>query len=144
VILVDANLLIYAGVSSVPEHKVARQWLDTQLSGNARVGLPWHCLIAYLRITTKRGAFAHAQPVEAAWSQIRDWLRQPPVWMPEPTEQHADILEVLLKEGRAFGDLVSDVHLAALAIAHGLTLCSADTDFARFPSLRWFNPLTGR
>jgi uncharacterized protein len=142
--LVDANLLIYAGVASVPEHERTRSWLDARLSGNGRVGLPWHCLLAYLRITTKRGAFAHAQPLEAAWSQIRDWLGQPSAWIPEPTERHADVLEDVLAGARASGDLVSDAHLAALAIEHGLTLCSADTDFARFPNLKWHNPLTGR
>ena len=143
-ILIDANLLIYAGVASVAEHERARSWLDARLSGRERVGLPWHSLIAYLRITTKRGAFPHAQSVEAAWSQIRDWLAQPPVWIPGPTDHHAEVLEGLLVEARASGDLVSDAHPAALAIEHGLMLCSADSDFARFPRLRWHNPITGR
>jgi toxin-antitoxin system PIN domain toxin len=142
--LVDANLLIYAGVSSVREHERARSWLDARLSEQERVGIPWHSLLAYLRITTKRGAFAHPQSTEAAWSQIREWLRQPPVWIPQPTERHADVLENLLIEARASGNLISDAHLAALAIEHGLTLCSADSDFARFPKLKWYDPLTGR
>lgn len=140
-ILVDANLLIYAGVASVPEHERSSEWLDTQLAGPARVGLPWHSLLAYLRITSKRGGFAHAQPVAHAWAQVRAWLDQPAAWIPQPTERHAEILNSLLSEGMIAGDLVSDAHLAALAIEHGLTLCSNDRDFARFPNLRWMNPL---
>jgi hypothetical protein len=141
VILVDANLLIYAGVSSVPEHERARLWLDEQMSGGARVGLPWHSLLAFLRITTRRVAFAQVQSTDAAWKQVRDWLSQPPVWIPQPTERHADLLSTLLADAGASGDLVSDAHLAALAIEHGLTICSNDRDFARFRGVRWINPL---
>lgn len=140
-ILVDANLLIYAGVASVPEHERAKAWLDDQLSGEARVGLPWHSLLAFLRITTKRSVFAHPQSIDAAWAQIREWLSQPPAWVPNPTQRHTELLESLLLGGRASGDLVSDAHLAALAVEHGLTICSNDRDFARFPGVRWINPL---
>lgn len=140
-ILVDANLLIYAGVASVPEHERARVWLDGQFADASRVGLPWQCLLAYLRITTKRGGFAHAQSIESAWTQVRAWLSQPSAWIPQPTERHAAILGSLLGDGQVSGDLVSDAHLAALAIEHGLTLCSNDRDFARFRNLRWVNPL---
>jgi len=140
-ILIDANLLIYAGVESVPEHERARAWLDHQLASVVRVGLPWQCLLAFLRITTKRGAFGHAQSIENAWRQVRAWLDQPAVWIPGPTARHSDILSGLLLGNRFSGDLVSDAHLAALAIEHGLTLCSNDHDFARFPNLRWINPL---
>ena len=140
-ILIDANLLIYAGVASAPEHARARTWLDEQLAGSTRVGLPWHSLLAFLRITTKRRNFASAQSTKDAWTQVRAWLDQPPVWIPQPTERHAEILETLLIESQASGDLVSDAHLAALAIEHGLTLCTNDRDFARFQKLRWMNPL---
>jgi uncharacterized protein len=36
---------------------------------------------------------------------------------------------------------VPDVYLAAPVIEHGLILCSTDGNFARFPGLRWQNPL---
>jgi toxin-antitoxin system PIN domain toxin len=144
VILVDANLLIYASVSSVPEHQRARAWLDKQLAGPGRVGLPWPSLLAYLRITTSRRIFAHAQSIENAWTQICEWLDQPPAWIPQPTEHHAAILHKVCEAAGASADLVSDAHLAALAIEHGLTICTNDRDFARFPDLRWINPLTQR
>jgi uncharacterized protein len=140
-ILLDANILIYAAVSSVPEHKRAKAWLEEQLGGSARVGFPWLSVLAFLRITTKRGSFGSPQSIANAWAQVRDWLDQPPAWIPVPTERHADILQRLCVDASANGDLVSDAHLAALAIEYQLTLCSNDRDFARFPGLRWINPL---
>jgi toxin-antitoxin system PIN domain toxin len=140
-ILVDANLLIYAGVSSSPEYEIARAWLDEQLNDSSPVGLPWHSILAFLRITTKVKGFAHPQSSGDAWAQVRKWLDQPVVWIPEATSSHTEILEGLLLGSNVSGDLVMDVHLAALAIEHGLTLCSNDGDFARFRKLRWMNPL---
>jgi toxin-antitoxin system PIN domain toxin len=141
VILIDANILIYAGVSSVPEHERARQWLDEQLSGPTPVGLPWHSLLAYLRITTNPRSVARPQRMKDAWRQVQDWLSSPPAWVPAPTERHAGLLRQLCESADVYGDLVPDAHLAALAMEHGLTVCSSDRDFARFPRLRWMNPL---
>jgi uncharacterized protein len=142
-ILVDANLLVYAHAASFPQHEVARQWLDRQLNGFARVGLPWPSLLAFLRLVTNPRIFEYAEPVEQAWAQVSSWLACDLVWVPEPTEQHALLLETLLAIPGVYGNLVPDAHLAALAIEHGLTLCSADADFARFPNLNWTNPLAG-
>jgi predicted nucleic acid-binding protein len=77
-----------------------------------------------------------------AWRQVRSWLACEPVWTPQPTERHAPILSGFFSSPGIEANLVPDAHLAALAIEHGLTLCSADSDFARFPGLRWLNPLT--
>ena len=77
----------------------------------------------------------------AAWQEVFNWLASDPVWIPQPTERHADILSGLLAQPGVRGDLVPDAHLAALAIEHGLTLCSTDGDFARFRELKWLNPL---
>ncbi|HTT82653.1 MAG TPA: type II toxin-antitoxin system VapC family toxin [Rhizomicrobium sp.] len=143
-ILVDANLLIYAHVASAPQHDRARRWLDEQLDGPARVGLPWMCLLAFLRIVTNPRIYPRAERISDAWRQVSEWLALDTVWIPAPTERHARVLEQLLDVSGAHGNLVYDAHLAALAMEHGLVLCSADTDFARFPQLRWFNPLTGR
>jgi len=76
-----------------------------------------------------------------AWRQVLDWLACEPAWMPGPTERHAEVLGQLLELPGVHGALVTDAHLAALAIEHGLILCSTDGDFARFPNLRWENPL---
>lgn len=140
-ILVDVNLLIYATSARASQHRQARDWLESQLNGSSRVGLPWASLLGYLRITTNRRAFSNAISMETAWGQIDEWLHCEPVWIPETTERHAEVLGTLLSQPGIHGDLVSDAHLAALAIEHGLTLCSTDGDFARFRELKWINPL---
>ena len=143
-ILVDTNLLLYAHVSSYREHRDAREWFKEQLSGSAMVGLPWQCLLGFVRLLGNPKIYSRPVPISESWKQVRQWLALDTVWIPEPTERHADILgDQLLAAGRNF-NLVTDAHLATLAIEHGLTLCSADTDFARFPTLRWTNPLAAR
>jgi toxin-antitoxin system PIN domain toxin len=141
VILVDANILIYAKSVRSAHHACASKWLDAQLNGDAPVGLPWPVLLAFVRITTNNRAFPGAKSAAEQWQQAREWLACPPVWIPQPTERHAEVLGELLSLPGMGGNLVTDAHLAALAIEHGLTLCSADTDFARFRKLRWVNPL---
>lgn len=140
-ILVDANLLIYAHVRSLPQNQSARQWLDAQLNGTARVGLPWPSLLGFLRLATNPRVFAHAETMASAWDQVTEWLERPSVWIPEPTEHHREILGDLLRSHGGRANVVPDAHVAALAIEHGLVLCSTDGDFARFPGLKWDNPL---
>jgi len=141
-ILIDANLLIYAHVSSFPQHVAARGWLDAQLSGTRRVGLPWPSVLAFLRIVTNARVFRRPEAIGTAWAQARAWLEADVVWIPQPTERHRDVLDELLIRVAVQADLVPDAHMAALAIEHGLTLCSTDGDFSRFPDLNWQNPLT--
>ncbi|MFW6050058.1 MAG: type II toxin-antitoxin system VapC family toxin [Myxococcota bacterium] len=139
-ILVDANLLIYAHVEDFTEHAAARAWLDAQLGGTARVGLAWPSLLAFLRLVTNPRVFERPEPVKDAWRQVGEWLGAPAAWVPSPTARHADVLgELMPAVTRA--NLVPDAHLAALAIEHGLTLCTTDGDFARFTGLSWRNPL---
>lgn len=140
-ILIDANLLIYARVNSFPQHAQVLRWLDGQLSGKNLVGIPWPSVLAFLRIVTNPRVFKRPDPVADAWRQVRAWLDVDIVWMPQPTERHRDVLESLLMPARVQANLVPDAHLAALAIEHGLVLCSTDADFSRFPGLRWNNPL---
>ena len=140
-ILVDANILIYAYDIDAPQHDPARIWLDLKLSGAGQVGLPWASILAFVRVVTNRRVFRFAKPVGEVWQQVREWLSCPVAWIPQPTERHAEVLGELLSLPGMGGNLVTDAHLAALAIEHGLTLCSADTDFARFKKLRWVNPL---
>jgi len=141
VILVDANLLVYARVSSVAQHKAACHWLEEQLNGTARVGLPWPSLLAFVRLVTNPRIFERPETIAAAWKQVEEWLDCPPVWIPAPTDRHRQILGSLLAGGTLRANLVPDAHLAALAVEHGLTLCSTDGDFARFPHLKSVNPL---
>lgn len=140
-ILVDVNLLLYATIIEYPEHSAARDWFDGKLGSEGRVGLPWHSLLGFLRISTNARVLARPLSMSVAWERVRLWRSAEGVWVPSPTERHAEILGTLLSEPGIRGDLVPDAHLAALAIEHGLTLCSTDGDFARFPGLRWENPL---
>jgi len=142
VILVDANLLVYAYVSNLPQHEPALGWLDEKLNGTAPVGLPWPSLLAFIRLVSNPRVFERPKSVGTAWNQVEDWLNCSPVWVPQPTERHREILGSLLITQGNRANLVPDAHLAALAIEHGLILCSTDGDFARFKDLRWQNPLT--
>lgn len=139
-ILVDANLLVYAVALTVPEHESAREWLDARLRGTARVGLAWPSLLAFMRLISNPRIFERPQPLADAWRQVGEWLALPTVWTPQPTERHAEVLGSLL-ERESSPALVPDAHLAALAIEHGLTVASSDGDFARFEGLRWTDPL---
>ena len=140
-ILVDSNILLYARVTTFPQHDAARDWLESRLLGNAPVGLPWASLLSFLRIATNPRLFDDSDTPTSAWSEVERWLDCPAAWIPSPGERHRTILGNLLERYGAHADLVPDVHLAALAIEHGLVLCSADGDFARFEELRWENPL---
>jgi toxin-antitoxin system PIN domain toxin len=141
VILVDANILLYAHLSSYDEHGRMHDWLDAQLNGATRVGLPWESLLAFARIATNPRIYPRPESVSAAWDQVHAWSSCRSAWIPQPTEQHRDLLDEMIALPGMTPKLVRDAHLAALAIGHGLTLCSSDSDFARFPKLRWFNPL---
>ena len=140
-ILIDVNILIYASISDFPEHRGARDWLDSQLNGTARVGLPWPSLLGFLRVVTNRRALVKPLSTDEAWDQVITRLGCDVVWVPQPTERHPELLGRFLALPGVRANLVHDAHLAALAIEHGLIMCSTDGDFARFPGLRWQNPL---
>jgi uncharacterized protein len=144
VILLDANLLVYACVTELPQHQSARRWLEERLGATQRVGMPWPSLITFLRLVVNPRVFKRPVPVAAAWARVEGWLGLEQVWVPQPTERHAAVLGPLLVQLGGRAELVPDAHLAALAIEHGLTLCSSDGDFARFSGLRWQNPLAVR
>lgn len=142
-ILLDANLLIYSHVASFRQHAPAKAWLDTQFAAGGRVGMPWASLLAFLRIVTNPRVFERPEPLADAWRQVQAWLDVDTVWIPEATDRHRVAVGALLESTVTRANLVPDAHLAAIAIEHGLVLCSTDGDFARFPELRWENPLRG-
>jgi uncharacterized protein len=139
--LLDANLLLYAVHKRSARHQAAAAWLTEQLNGPRRVGLPWQSLAAFLRISTHPRAFERPLEPAIAWERIADWLAAPRAWIPEPGPEHARVLGELVVRHDVRGNLVPDAQLAALALEHGLTLCSTDADFARFTEIRWQNPL---
>ncbi len=116
-------------------------WLEERLNGDRRVGLPWESLTAFVRIATHPRASTHPLTPADAWKFVDAWLSAPASWIPQPTDAHADVLGRLIRSYRLSGNLIPDAHLAALAIEHGLEVCSADTDFARFTEIRWQNPI---
>ena len=140
-ILVDVNILVYAWDRGNPQHEVARRWLDGKLSESARVALPWDCLLGFMRVVTNPRIYQRPAPVTAAWTQVEHWLTAGNTWVPVPGNRHQEILGRLLARLGGGAKLIPDAHLAALAMEHGLELCSADGDFARFEGLRWANPL---
>lgn len=141
--LVDANLVLWAHHRQFSQHSKALPWWRKTLSSSPRVGIGWPTIIAFLRISTHQRALRRPLGIDVAWSEVEHWLARPNVWVPIPTERHAGILDELLHSGGASGNHVPDAHLAALAIEWGLELLTADRDFARYPGLRWRDPLAG-
>lgn len=137
----DLNLLIYAVDRRSPDHRAAIAWWNAALSGAETVGLAWTVLLGFLRVTTSARVMSNPLGADEALDYIDRWLAQPITAMVEPTGRHAAVLRELLAKLGTGGNLVTDAHLAALAIEHDAELCSADRDFGRFPGLRWSNPL---
>lgn len=139
--LVDANVLLYAIDEDSPFHAVARDWLEAALNGTRRVGIPWSTISAFARIATHpRALHSPLTPIEA-WGYIDEWLDAPAAWVPGPGHGHRQIFGRLLRDLDLRANLVSDAALAALCIEHGLQMVSADSDFARFTEIDWFNPV---
>jgi uncharacterized protein len=142
--LVDANILLFATDEASPFHEPAADWLTERLNGSRRVGLPWQSLGAFLRISTHPRIGPRPLSPEEAWSQVEGWLGAEAAWIPAPTERHAEVLRSLVLSYHLRGNAVADAQLAALAVEHGLSVCSADTDFARFREIEWENPVSPR
>jgi toxin-antitoxin system PIN domain toxin len=140
-VLVDANLLLYATDRRSPFHDASASWIEAQLNSGRRVGIPWPALLAFVRIITNPRATQQPLTARQARAQVDAWLERDVVWTPAPTDGHGAILGDLIERYDLRGNLVSDAHLAALAMEHGLTVYSADSDFARFPEVTWRNPL---
>jgi toxin-antitoxin system PIN domain toxin len=142
--IVDLNVLLYAVNRDSPQHSAAKAWMEDTLSGDEPVGLPWIVLLGFLRVATNRRVFANALDVEDALAVVDSWLAQPAVVRVVPGDHHWNTLKDLVAESGTAGNLTTDAHLAALALENGAELCSTDSDFARFPRLRWRNPLSSR
>lgn len=140
-ILVDANLLLYAYHPRADQHDKSRAWLETVLSSRELVRFAWLTLWAFLRIGTNPRAFEQPLTISEAQAAISSWLAQPSAGILEPGERHWDILSDVLRKGQTSGPLVMDAVLAAIAIEHGALICTTDRDFARFPDVKWTNPL---
>ena len=141
--LLDANVLLYSVDRSSRFHEPCAAWVSDAFAGSRRIGLPWQTIGAFLRIATHPRVFARPLSPDQAWATVEHWLRAPICWVPATSRDTARILGELVSDLDLRGNLVTDAQLAALAIEHGVAVVSADTGFARFPSVRWINPLTG-
>ena len=142
-IIPDINLLLHAHNSAYRRHRAAREWWETLLNGTGSVGLPWVSILGFIRVATHPKILENPLDLSGACTRIRSWLARPQTILIHPGVRHADILfELLAAVGRG-GNLTTDAHLAALAIEHQAELHSTDADMARFPGLRWVNPLMG-
>jgi len=140
-VILDANLLLYASNSADPRHERAADVVQKALNGPRRVGLPWQTLSAFARIATHPRVFPSPLSADDAALQVEQWLAAPAAWVPVPTPRHAEIFLQLLRAGRVTGAMVTDAHLAALALEHGVAIWSTDADFARFDGVVWHDPL---
>jgi hypothetical protein len=141
VIVPDVNLLVHAYNSDSAVHARARRWWETTLSEPAPVGMAWAVILGFIRVATHPRVLGNPLPVDTACSHAESWLAQPQVVLLHPGERHADVVFNLLRGLGSAGNLTTDAHLAALAIENQAELQTTDVDFARFPGLRWRNPL---
>lgn len=140
-ILVDANLFIYAHDLTSPFHVPARRWVEQVFADSEPIRLSWTSLLAFLRITTNERIFENPLTIEEALQAVEHWLDQPCMGLLQPGQDHPAILASLLRKTQVTGPLVMDAHLAALAIEHEAILYSTDSDFDEFPDVRRVNPL---
>ena len=139
-ILVDANLLLYAEDSTSEHPQASQTWWDAQLSGPGPVGLCWPMLNAFIRIATNPRLHQRPLTLKKATARVQSWFEQSCVRIVQPTDGHWTFFQQMLRSGNALGNLVTDAHLAALAVEHNCALYSTDADFSRFPGLKWKNP----
>ncbi len=138
--IVDANVLLYAVNVDARHHARSKRWLDEALSGGEAVAFAWIALLAFLRLSTKVGLFPRPLTAERAMDRVEAWLEAPAAVVLEPTPDHAGVLRRLLSATGVGGNLVTDAHLAALAIEHRCGIVSFDRDFTRFDGIRWREP----
>jgi toxin-antitoxin system PIN domain toxin len=136
VVIVDANVLLYAVDSASTHHERARSWLDGSLAGAEAVGFAWIALLAFIRVGTSPSIFPNPMTADQATGQAEAWLGAPAAVAVHPTSRHVGLLRALLRESGTAGNLVTDAHLAALAIENGADVVSFDRDFGRFTQVR--------
>ena len=140
-IVLDANILLYAYDTTSAHHGAARNWIEQVLSGDEPVGVPWQTIAAFLRVVTNPRLPGQRFTIEEAVNVVEQWLDQPNVKPLSPADSHWSLLRQMMINGQTRGALITDAQLAALTIECGGVLHTTDRDFTRFPGLRWTNPL---
>lgn len=137
----DVNLLLYAYHPTVPQHAAARRWLGDLMNDDEEVALTYVSVFGFLRLTTNRRIVTSPFTPEAAMTVVEGWLARPHVRFVVPGPRHLEIAFNLLRQAGTAGNLTTDAQLAALAIEFQGEVHTNDSDFSRFPGLRWRNPL---
>lgn len=138
--LVDANVLLYAYQPRALHHDRCRVWIEEAFSGDEPVCIAWVTVLAFLRIATHPRIFETPLTTGEAVAVVSSWLGRDAVAVLEAGERCWEILRTLVVDAQASGPLVMDAFLAALALENGATLVTTDRDFARFPKLRRVDP----
>ena len=139
--LVDLNVLLYAINQDAAHHTKLRRWWESALNAEEPIGLAWVVLLGFLRLTTNAKVFPKPLSAEQAIRKLDGWLAHANVRLVRETDEHWRILKDLVNQTGTAGNLTTDAHLASLAIAYGAVLVSCDSDFSRFPKLRWEKPV---
>jgi uncharacterized protein len=139
--LTDANLLIYAYNELASEHRAARNWLRMSLVGPEPIAFSWLAIMAFVRVATNKKIFTKPYSTNEAFDVVQNWLSAPGSLILSPGGEHLNIVKRLANESGVYGAMLTDAHIAALAIEHGITLATTDSDFSQFNGLKWINPL---
>jgi len=139
-VIVDANVLLYAVNAASPHHRTAKGWVEESLGGDEPVGFAWVVLLAFVRLVTLPAVFPKPLDVDMALEVVEAWLSARAATIVQPTARHASVLGGFLRASGTAGNLVTDAHLATLAVEYGARLCTFDRDFARFAGVRSFAP----
>lgn len=140
--IVDVNLLVHAVNQGAPEHETILAWLENEINTGNGIGMPWISLLGFIRLAINPKVMPHPLTLEQAIDQVFEWLSLPKVSIVAPGNDHLSQFSSCCKSAGASHHLITDAHLAALALEHEATMVSCDTDFARFPGLHWINPLS--
>lgn len=142
--IVDLNVLLYAVNADSAQHERVRAWWEKAVNDEEAIGLPWIVALGFLRLATNPRVFPNPLPVDVACAKLDTWLSLDNVRIVRETDDHWETLKPFVRESGTAGNLMTDAHLAVLAICHDAMLVSCDTDFGRFKGLRWENPLAPR
>ena len=140
-IIPDLNLLVYAHSARTELHDSSREWWEGLVNGEERVGVPWIVAAGFVRLMTHPGVLTNPAAPEQAVQRVAEWFTSPAVTPLNPGPRHLTIFGDMLKGAGVGGNLVTDAHIASLAVEYQAEVHSVDRDFARFPGLRWRNPL---